>query len=213
MRELNVFFPDSSIKANGFGTIASNLRSRGLDSIEVLSCNGDRAKFRLQLQESLDCTRMRENNSIKTIERISQSPPEYLMVVTPYMPWSFMDDCPSSLICEHDFTVRENGLEISLIAPQSLITEINAFIVEGDISCEVLSIGSYDGVSEEPMDSLSDQQQDVLLYAYRQGYYSIPRKQTLSELADDLELDKSTISEILRRAENNTFAQLLDKQH
>lgn len=212
MRELHLFFPDGSIDTEGIGPVVSDLRNRGVDSLEVLSCEGSRVKFRVRLEERLDCPELRANESVETVRELSPSPPEYLMEVSPYVPWPFVDDCSGTVICEHDIAIREEGLEITLIAPQSLIEEINSFLVESNVSCEVLSIGDYDGVSEGPIDSLSLQQREILLYAYQQGYYSIPRKRTLSDLADDLELDDSTISEILRRAENNTFSQMLENR-
>lgn len=48
---------------------------------------------------------------------------------------------------------------------------------------------------------LTDRQQTVLETATRMGYFEVPRKCTLKEVASTLEVDKSTASETVRRAQ------------
>ena len=53
----------------------------------------------------------------------------------------------------------------------------------------------------EPESLVTDRQREVLEAAVREGYFAVPRECTLAELSDALGVDKSTVSEVLRRAE------------
>lgn len=49
---------------------------------------------------------------------------------------------------------------------------------------------------------ITDRQREVLDTARRMGYFEVPRRCTLADVADDLGVDKSTASEILRRGQD-----------
>lgn len=55
--------------------------------------------------------------------------------------------------------------------------------------------------SKPPGDGLTDQQQEALRTAYELGYFDIPRQTSLEEVAAELEISASSVSERLRRAE------------
>lgn len=48
---------------------------------------------------------------------------------------------------------------------------------------------------------LTDRQREVLATAVRMGYYSVPRECTLADVAESLDVDKSSVSTTLRRGE------------
>lgn len=54
---------------------------------------------------------------------------------------------------------------------------------------------------------LTDRQREVLELAVRAGYFEVPRQATLADLAEHLDVDKSTVSGVLRRAQ----ARILDR--
>ncbi|WP_226038998.1 helix-turn-helix domain-containing protein [Natrinema sp. DC36] len=57
-----------------------------------------------------------------------------------------------------------------------------------------------DGASESPGDGLSDPQREALRTAYESGYFDIPRRTSLAEIAAELDISASSVSERLRRA-------------
>ncbi|GAA0277601.1 helix-turn-helix domain-containing protein [Halobacterium noricense] len=65
---------------------------------------------------------------------------------------------------------------------------------------------SLDGI----LPSLTARQRDVLRTAHRNGYYEIPRETTTAELAERFDLDRRTVEEHLRRAENKILGALVD---
>lgn len=62
---------------------------------------------------------------------------------------------------------------------------------------------------ESSIPQLSSQQQEALLIAYEQGYYRIPREATTSELADQMDINRRTYEDHLRRAENKLIGALV----
>ena len=61
-----------------------------------------------------------------------------------------------------------------------------------------------------PLNRLTEKQREVLMAAYRLGYYDIPRKITSEELAKRLGIVDSTVVEHLRKAELRLMAQLFE---
>ena len=72
---------------------------------------------------------------------------------------------------------------------------------------------SASGVSPEDLSGnklLSDRQMSVLQAAHASGWYDIPRRITLGDLASELDLGRSTVSEHLVRAEATLIDQFLN---
>ncbi|GKZ16112.1 helix-turn-helix domain-containing protein [Haladaptatus sp. T7] len=55
---------------------------------------------------------------------------------------------------------------------------------------------------------LSDEQLEVLEKAYQMGYFKVPQEVTAEEIASELDISRSTLSERLRRVEHNFCALL-----
>lgn len=64
-----------------------------------------------------------------------------------------------------------------------------------------LSRLTHDGETEPPGDGLTDRQYEALRTAYERGYFDIPRRTSLKELAIELDISPSSLSERLRRAQ------------
>lgn len=61
-----------------------------------------------------------------------------------------------------------------------------------------------------PAGLLTDRQREVVEAALAAGYYDVPRESSLTELADDLGIDKSVVSRILQRAESRIMHSRFD---
>ncbi|WP_284010443.1 helix-turn-helix domain-containing protein [Haloarcula pelagica] len=58
-----------------------------------------------------------------------------------------------------------------------------------------------DGESEPSGDGLTDRQHEALRIAYERGYFDIPRQASLEDVAEELGITPSSVSERLRRAQ------------
>ncbi|MFC6863916.1 helix-turn-helix domain-containing protein [Halomicroarcula sp. GCM10025817] len=58
-----------------------------------------------------------------------------------------------------------------------------------------------DGESEPPGDGLTDRQHEALRIAYELGHFDIPRQASLEDVAAELDISPSSVSERLRRAQ------------
>lgn len=76
------------------------------------------------------------------------------------------------------------------------------------ISFEIERIRSTSG--GEP--ALTDRQEEVLRSAIELGYYDLPRQCTMTELAEELGIAKSTCSELLQRIEATVMAEFADAE-
>lgn len=57
--------------------------------------------------------------------------------------------------------------------------------------------------SETPAEGLTDPQRRALLRAYEMGFFDIPRRASLEDIADELDISASSLSERLRRAQEH----------
>lgn len=90
------------------------------------------------------------------------------------------------LAADHDVTVKEKH-ELATVARDAPVRSLDDIVP-----------------------SLTTRQRDVLRAARQQGYYQIPRETTTKELATAFDLDRRTVEEHLRRAENKILEALVD---
>lgn len=62
-----------------------------------------------------------------------------------------------------------------------------------------------DGDPEPPGEGLTDRQQEALRTAYEMGYFEIPRTASLDDVAAELDISASSLSERLRRAQTHVI--------
>jgi hypothetical protein len=130
----------------------------------------------------------------------------------------FLEYDPNDMVCptllEHGFVhsapVRiENGSEEWQVCFAGDRSDIESALddVRRDANAEV-SVASITtsesdrGEREQRLDSLTPTQRDVFEHARRRGYYEWPRGVSTRDLADDLDVSKTTLLEHLRKAES-----------
>jgi predicted DNA binding protein len=87
---------------------------------------------------------------------------------------------------------------------QGSLSDVSA---ETDSDIEVVRIAASGRQPRGPqqLDILSPRQREVFEYACQQGYYDWPRNVSATELANDLDISKATVTEHLRKAESRLF--------
>ncbi|WP_436925435.1 helix-turn-helix domain-containing protein [Halosimplex amylolyticum] len=107
----------------------------------------------------------------------------------------------SGVPIEMPFEVRDGEVTLEVTVPQRTLTDLGETLDEFGIRYAVERV--QQDVESDPL--LTERQQWVLDEAIGRGYYDTPRRTTLVALADDLDIAKSTCSEILHRAEGQVL--------
>ena len=81
-------------------------------------------------------------------------------------------------------------------ALQGLVTEL-----PDHLPVSVDRLGEYDAYRESRATALTDRQREVLDVARERGYYEVPRRASVREIADEVGCSKSTAANHLRKAE------------
>lgn len=210
MRELALRCPLTEIRrVQGYGFI-DELRQSDVEKIHLISCQQNHSRWLCQVGQPIDVEAMAAVGQVEDVVLLYDGDGvyEYLLVVENPDRWSFTG-CPADVICQGGVDVTGDGIEVVLVAPQSTIDRISRTLAELDVDCEILRIGDYRGM-EGLLSSLTRRQRDLLCLAFESGYYDAPRRTSVEELADDVGLDKSTVWEHLRRAEQNLLSAILE---
>jgi len=107
---------------------------------------------------------------------------------------------------EMPFEISDGEVDWEVTTTRNRLSDLAAELDRSEVGYMVGHVRdetSFDAV-------LTDRQQEVLNAAIDAGYYDSPRECTQEELAADLEMAKSTCSEILHRAEERVVKQFTD---
>jgi hypothetical protein len=104
---------------------------------------------------------------------------------------------------ELPFTIHDGRVDWEITATQDRLSRLADQLREFDISFDVRSVIHQ----VETTQLLTARQTEIIQRAVETGYYDTPRESTLTELAEDLGLAKSTCSETLHRAEEKIIKQ------
>ncbi|MCO8242743.1 MULTISPECIES: helix-turn-helix domain-containing protein [unclassified Haladaptatus] len=103
----------------------------------------------------------------------------------------------SGNLVQYPLVLRDGWILCELLTSHSLLSSLGDVLDDAAIRYELESIVQ----SEDSEDLLTKQQQRFVLEAIERGYYDHPRTYSLTELATDLDVSKSTASVVLHRAE------------
>lgn len=104
-------------------------------------------------------------------------------------------------------TFSPEGVNLYVICEDELVGDVISTI-KNVYRAEVIGIEEY-SPEDSPVLKLSKRQFEVLLFAYKSGYFDNPRRITLRELAQILGLSPSTVKEHLRKAERKILEELI----
>ncbi|MFC7133205.1 helix-turn-helix domain-containing protein [Salinibaculum marinum] len=78
------------------------------------------------------------------------------------------------------------------------LSEFNVALTDDGIPVTLRHL--YNPTPPDEVAELSDEQRDALVTAYERGFFEIPRRVTLTELAESMDISDSALSQRLRRA-------------
>ncbi|EMA56088.1 helix-turn-helix domain-containing protein [Halococcus thailandensis] len=112
----------------------------------------------------------------------------------------------SGVSLEMPFTIEEGKAIWEVTAPQRRLSELGTQFEQFGIPFTVDELHRH----IEPTQLLTDTQLDLVHAAIDQGYYDTPRRCSLTDLAAESDLAKSTCSETLHRAEEKIIKRFVE---
>jgi len=103
---------------------------------------------------------------------------------------------------EMPFEVKDGKMALEVTVPQQTLSDLGETLDKFGIQYTVERIQQE---TDSDSSLLTERQQWLLDEAIERGYYDTPRRTTLVDLAEELDIAKSTCSEILHRAEERVL--------
>ncbi|WP_436348836.1 helix-turn-helix domain-containing protein [Natronorubrum sp. FCH18a] len=102
----------------------------------------------------------------------------------------------------------DGGIQHTFIGTEADLKEIfNS--APGEARIDVKDIGRYKPSFDNSLSKLSEKQREVLMMAYKHGYYQQPRQTTHEEIATKLDCTTANVGEHLRRIEHVIMESLI----
>jgi hypothetical protein len=107
--------------------------------------------------------------------------------------------------------IGDGKVKFSFLGSEQQIKQFLETINDIGIKYRVVLLADADFSPVSILNQLTQKQHNVIVAAYKLGYYDIPRKITSEELAEKLGLADSTVVEHLRKAEQRLIMHILEQ--
>ncbi|WP_262177368.1 helix-turn-helix domain-containing protein [Haloarcula laminariae] len=153
-------------------------------------------------------TAMAEQDDVTDIETLQRRDDEALVQFETSDPLLLLPARGSNVPLEMPFDIRDGEVTWTVTAPTEQLSELGGQLDEFGIDFSV------EYIRQEPDRErlLTDRQQEVVEAAVDAGYYDTPRQCSLTELADRIDIAKSTCSNTLHRAEEAIIKEYVQRE-
>ncbi len=110
---------------------------------------------------------------------------------------------------EYPIIFEGSTCQFSMVGSPEELFNIVKTARENGWGFEVLSVQKYDPHISNVFSALTVKQKEILLQAYKSGYFEHPRKIDAGELAKKIGLHKTTLLEHLHKAENRLIGHII----
>ena len=107
------------------------------------------------------------------------------------------------------FELQDGKLKAAFIGGPRQIGSFLKRLDEMKVRRKIMLLGDARFSPDSPLYALTEKQRQILMSAFRLGYFEIPRRTNLAKLSHQLNIGRSTINEHLRKAESRLVSQLL----
>lgn len=107
--------------------------------------------------------------------------------------------------------INEEKIKICFLGNETQVKEFMERLDILQIRYRVVLLTDANFSPISPLSQLTEKQRQVLMSAYKMGYYAVPRNVTTEEIAKKLNLVDSTVVEHLRKAEQKLISQILEQ--
>lgn len=210
MRELVLRILVADLESLGLGRFVVICRQLDAHRLEMLSCHNDSQKWLVRANTALDESDLVGVDCVNDVELLynERGQYEYMFFLERLDSALLGSACPREVTCEGKVLSERDFAEFVFVAPETEIEAFNRRLNESNVTFELVRIGKYEQ-KDQFLDSLTGRQRKIITTAYERGYYDVPRSVSLDSIAESSDLDKSTVSEHLRRAERNILKEIL----
>jgi hypothetical protein len=143
---------------------------------------------------------------VTSVEVLKHTEGEVLVQFETTMPLLLLPARDSGVPLEMPFDIQDGTAVWEVTAPSDRLSELGSQLEAFGISFSV------DYVQQRLSDDqvLTERQERLVTTAIEKGYYDTPRESSLTELADEVDIAKSTASETLHRAEEKIIKRFVE---
>jgi predicted DNA binding protein len=107
--------------------------------------------------------------------------------------------------------ISEGKIKITFIGNKGQVRTFLEKVDAAQIHYRVVMLTDADFSLFSPLNQLTDKQREVLLVAFKNGYYDIPRRINTKQLSEKFGIGNATLAEHLRKAERRLLINLLSQ--
>jgi DNA-binding CsgD family transcriptional regulator len=226
MREALIRIDETDFAALGIEELVATARAAGIAEFDELACHGDSSVIKVGVEAPMDeavledLAYVHDWDPVVDVREVLEDGLDWdrvadgetaVYVISFVAPGVSGDvaDASGDLVGTCDPSVDDRGASMTLTGPQDAIAgAVDGYEADG-ASPELRRLGGYRG-DGRPLEALTRRQREVVETAYEQGFYEVPRAASTEAVADELDLDPSTVAEHLQRAERNLMAHHLE---
>jgi len=212
MREATIHIPHSEFEKFGAGTFFSACLDAGLQNLTELACQRDGCLFVVTLESELSDSTLSSLDELQWWEQLSTSDSEaiYICKVSSTDGAEHLDAVRELDVSSNEMQVNDTGVELSIVGDQTDLAKSVEEYNNAGIRVILQRMTDYTGPSSS-RDVVTERQLAILETAFERGYFEVPREVSASDIAEELDLVPSTVTEHLRRAQRNILSDFLNK--
>lgn len=210
MHEATIHIPHGEFGDHGIGTFLTRCRDAGLQKLTELACHGGGCLLVVTLEAPLPVSDLSNLPTLEWWELLSSGNDRVVYLCKVRIPEQSGTNGTDEAfaVSSRDIRVDETGVDVSIMGTRSALRK--SIEQYDDIGVDVIleRITNYTG-PDSTLDAITERQRDVLATAFELGYFEVPREASAMDVAAEFDLDQSTVTEHLRRAERNLLSELL----
>ena len=109
------------------------------------------------------------------------------------------------------FEVKDGKVKVTFLGSAKQVRQFLSPFEDAGVHYRVISLTDAQFPPHSPLNRLTEKQRQVLIMAHNLGYYDIPRKISLVQLAKRFDLALSTLDVLLRRAERRLLNHIMNE--
>ena len=109
------------------------------------------------------------------------------------------------------YEIRNGKVKVTFLGSAKQVRDFIKLFEDAGIHTRIISLTDAKFPPHSPLSRLTEKQRRVLITAYTLGYYDVPKKIGLVQLAEKLDLAHSTLDVQLRRGERRLLNHIIDE--